>query len=200
MIVNDVTLNDAGSLHSLSYSENVQDSHILPPPNGVNGKPCDVSNIEQFDGNITISESESSSLITAPIRRDKITSAVQLPAIATYNKRSLFPKLGNVKINLLERGISLGFFYEIWQKAENKKHALEIENMLESEGLKYISTPRPRGWGGAAIIVNQEKFVLEKLNVVIPHNLEVVWGLVKTEAEDAKFKRILVCSFLTPSN
>ena len=200
MIVNDVTLNDAGSLHSLSYSENVQDSHILPPPNGVNGKPCDVSNIEQFDGNITISESESSSLITAPIRRDKITSAVHLPAIATYNMRSLFPKLGNVKINLLERGISLGFFCEIWQKAENKKHALEIENMLESEGLKYISTPRPRGWGGAAIIVNQEKFVLEKLNVVIPHNLEVVWGLVKTEAEDAKFKRILVCSFLTPSN
>ena len=67
--------------------------------------------------------------------------------------------------------------------------------MLETEGLKYISTPRPSGWGGAAIIVNQENFHLEKLNIFIPHNLEVVWGLVICKSEDAKFKQILVCSF-----
>ena len=63
---------------------------------------------------------------------------------------------------MLERAISLGFFSEIWQQSENKKHKFEIENMMESEGLKYISTPRPRGWGGAAIIANQEYFKLEK--------------------------------------
>ena len=51
--------------------------------------------------------------------------------------------------------------------------------MLESEGLRYISTARPSGWGGAAIIVNQEKFSLKKLNIFIPHNLEVVWGLMR---------------------
>ena len=28
---------------------------------------------------------------------------------------------------------------------------------------KYIPTPRPIGWGGAAIIVNQEKFAIEKM-------------------------------------
>ena len=33
--------------------------------------------------------------------------------------------------------------------------------MLESEGFKYISTPRPTGWGGAAIIVNQEDLSLK---------------------------------------
>ena len=70
--------------------------------------------------------------------------------------------------------------------------------MLESEGLKYISTPRPGGWGGAAIIVNQDRFILEKLNIIIPHNLEVVWGLIRSKAEDAKFKQILVCSFYSP--
>ena len=72
--------------------------------------------------------------------------------------------------------------------------------MLESEGLKYISTPRSRGWGGAAIIVNQDKFTLEKLNIIIPHNLEVVWGLLKTKSEGAKFKKILACSFYSPPN
>ena len=70
--------------------------------------------------------------------------------------------------------------------------------MLESEGLKYISTVRPRGWGGAALIVNQQKFYLEKLNIVIPHNLEVVWGLLRSKSEDAKYKKILLCSFYSP--
>ena len=70
--------------------------------------------------------------------------------------------------------------------------------MLETEGLKYISTARPRGWGGAAIIVNQEQFHLEKLDVLIPHNLEVVWGMIRCKAKDAKFKQILVCSFYSP--
>ena len=112
--------------------------------------------------------------------------------------RSLFPKINNVKNDILERGISLAFFSEIWEKSENKNHKFEIENMLESEGLKYISTARPRGWGGAAIIVYQERFTLEKLNICIPHNLEVVWGLVRCKAEEAKFKNLLVCSFYSP--
>ena len=132
-------------------------------------KPCDMSIIQQLDGNISFSEH---SLITSPppTLHDKISDAAYLPAIATYNMRSLFPKIGNVKNDLLERGISLGFFSEIWQKLENKSHKFEIERMLEGEGLKYISTARPSGWGGAAIIVNQEQFILEKLNILSPIN------------------------------
>ena len=130
--------------------------------------------------------------------QDKISAAQYLPAVASYNMRSLFPKIGNVKTDLIERQIDVGFFSEIWQKSENKKHQIEIEKMLESEGLKYISTVRPRGWGGAALIVNQRKFNLEKLNIVIPHNLEVVWGLLRSKAEDAKYKKILLCSFYSP--
>ena len=72
--------------------------------------------------------------------------------------------------------------------------------MLESEGLQYISTPRPSGWGGAAIIVNQEMFKLEKLDICIPHKLEVVWGIIKCKDERANFKKILVCSFYSPPN
>ena len=153
-----------------------------------------MSNFEQLDGNISLTESDSDIQSTAGPsgHQDKISAAVHLPTIATYNMRSLFPKINNVKNDLLERGISLGFFSEIWQKLENKNHQFQIEKMLETEGLQYISTARPRGWGGAAIIVNREQFHLEKLDVIIPHNLEVVWGLIRCKAENAKFKQILV--------
>ena len=92
------------------------------------------------------------------------------------------------------------FLCEIWQKAENKMHQFEIEKMLETDGLKYISTARPTGWGGAAIILNQEKFTLEKLNIYIPHNLEIIWGLVRPKEETAVYKKIIVCSFYSPPN
>ena len=150
---------------------------------------------------ILSNESENCLIIPFPLpaqRLDNIFTALHLLAIATYNMRSIFPKIGNVKTDILERGISCAFFSEIWEKSEKKNHKFEIENMLESEGLKYISTVRPRGWRGAAIIVNQQKFILEKLNILIPHNLEVVWGLLKCKAEDAKFKKMLVCSFYSP--
>ena len=75
--------------------------------------------------------------------------------------------------------------------------------MLETHGLKYISTPRPKNskgktYGGAAIVVNTEKFNCEKLSVFITENLEVVWGLVKPKTPSAIFKSIIACSFYSP--
>ena len=77
--------------------------------------------------------------------------------------------------------------------------------MLETHGLKYISTPRPKNskgktYGGAAIVVNTEKFNCEKLSVFVPENLEVVWGLVKPKTPSAIFKSIIACSFYSPPN
>ena len=137
-------------------------------------------------------------MTTTNLRIDKITCALNLPSVATYNCRSFFPKAGNVKNDLIEREVDLAFLVEIWQKSENKAHQFEIEKMLETDGLKYISTPRPTGWGGAAIIVNQEKFSIEKVNISVPHNLEIIWGILKPKAEDAKFKKFIVCSFYSP--
>ena len=77
-----------------------------------------------------------------------------------------------MKNDIIEREIDLGFLVEIWEKSEKRNHQFQIEKLLEMNGLKYISTARPGGWGGAALIANQEKFALEKLNVVIPHNLK----------------------------
>ena len=128
----------------------------------------------------------------------KVEASAYLPTIATYNVRSLFPKVGNIRTDILERGITLGFFSEIWERSENKKHKFEIEKLLESHGLKYISNPRIRGLGGAAIIANQEYFKLEKIEITIPHNLEVVWGLLTSKSEIAKYKKMIVCSFYSP--
>ena len=165
-------------------------------------KPCNVSDIIQLDGNNSIYSTESESNITDTVptcpRPDRLSAAVHLPTVATYNMRSIFPKIGNVRTDMLERGISVGFFSEIWEKSEKKSHQLEIEKMLEGNGLKYISTARPKGWGGAAIIANQENFKLEKIDVIIPHSLEVVWGMLRSKSKDAKFKEIILCSFYSP--
>ena len=75
-----------------------------------------------------------------------------------------------------------------------------IENMLQMEGLQYYSTTRPRGkrGGGAAIIVNKEKFTAQKLDIQIPLKLEIFWALVKPKFEAAQMKNIIVGSFYSP--
>ena len=67
------------------------------------------------------------------------------------------------------------------------------------EGLKYISTPRTqkRG-GGAAIVVNMRSFTLEKIQVIIPHQLEVVWGLVRPKKFSSRIKEVIVGAFYSP--
>ena len=149
--------------------------------------------LAQLDGNTSLTSSEIDILVKDKV--DKIFCALNLPSVATYNMRSVFPKISNLKDDILERSIDCAFLVEIWEKAENKKHQYEIEKMLELNGLKYLSTARPGGWGGAALIVNEQKFSLERININIPHNLEVIWGLLKPKAEDAFFKKIIVCSF-----
>ena len=128
--------------------------------------------------------------------------ALNLPTIASYNVRALFPKVNSLKKDILERSIDLAFISEIWEVKEKKEHALEVEKMLEFDSLKYLSKPRPpsnRG-GGVAIITNMKKYTIEKLNIVVPDNLEVIWGLLKPKKGPSKFKNIIVCSFYSPPN
>ena len=64
--------------------------------------------------------SDTENLTLPPL--NKIDAAQFLPSVATYNMRSIFPKIGNVAMDLTEREISVGFFSEIWEKAGNKSH------------------------------------------------------------------------------
>ena len=80
---------------------------------------------------------------------------------------------------------------------------MEIEKMLEEDGLKYFLTTRKQdltgvAYGTVALFVNTENFSCEKLNVFVPQNIEAVWGLLKPKCGSALFKKIIVCSFYSP--
>ena len=70
------------------------------------------------------------SLVTGTIHirqvKDKITSTLCMPVVATYNMRSLFPQLGNLKTDILERSIDCAFLCEIWEQSAKKEHQMQI--------------------------------------------------------------------------
>ena len=108
--------------------------------------------------------------------------------------RSIFPKIGNFALDMIERESDISFLTEVWEKYENKKHQFRLEEMLEISGIKYISTPRPgakRG-GGAAIAVRLDNFTISKLNIALPRSIEVVWGLLKPKVVSGKIT-IIIC-------
>ena len=50
--------------------------------------------------------------------------------------------------------------------------------MFQKEGLGVISLNRKvRRGGGVALIFDTETMHIEELDVIVPNNLEVVWGL-----------------------
>ena len=136
------------------------------------------------------------------IKRDnKLLRTSNLPTIAVSNLRSLIPKARNFSQDIHERQIGCALLSEIWQKSNKKKHNYEIERMLHMEGIKYISTPRvstKRG-GGAAIVAPVDKFSLEKLDVLIPHNLEICWGLMRPkDIANSEIREYILAAFYSP--
>ena len=141
-----------------------------------------------------------------PIRKriqsdNRLIKSNLLPIIAVSNVRSLWPKVKHFSEDIHERDIGLALLTEVWQKKDKKRHIFEIEKLLKMEGLKYISTTRPSGkrGGGAAIVADMKKFYLEKLEILIPYNLEIVWGLLRPRSDLATgFKEIIAVSFYCP--
>ena len=133
-------------------------------------------------------------------RDNKKVQALSLPNLTNFNMRSIFSKIFNLAQDAIERESDAIFLTEVWQKIENKKHQFKIEQMLEMKGIKYISTPRPgakRG-GGAAIAVRLDRFSISKLNIAIPHSIEIVWGLLRPKVTTGKISTIIVSSFYCP--
>ena len=81
------------------------------------------------------------------------------------------PKIHNLRTDIKERKVDVAFLQEIWEQSDNADHSKEIEDMLEIDGLQYVSKPRPKNfkgtsYGGVAIIVDNEKFTCKKLEDV----------------------------------
>ena len=114
--------------------------------------------------------------------------------------RSLFGKILSLSQDIIERESDLIFLTEVWEKAENKGHQQKLEEMLETKGIKYISTPRPgrkRG-GGAALAVRLENFTILKLNISCPRSSEVVWGILRPKVPIGRISTIISCCFYSP--
>ena len=132
----------------------------------------------------------------------RVNISSDLPAIAVANARSFLPKLKSTIEKFQNEGLSILLIVEIWEKTgkKNRYFQARMEEMLEIEGLKYISCgSRPSGkrGGGAAILIDTRKYSIENLDINIPHNLEVHWAIVRPKVliQEAKYKEYLVCSF-----
>ena len=92
------------------------------------------------------------------------------------------------------------FLTEVWEKSESKKHQKAIESMLELQGIKYVSTPRPgvRRGGGTALACNEERFHITKLNIQIPRPLEACFTLIKPKNPTGKTNKFICCCFYSP--
>ena len=139
--------------------------------------------------------------VRVTLRRDnKLEKSEFLPKIAVSNVCSLMPKYENFIQDMKEREIGVNLLSEIWEKPGKKRHKFKIEQMLQMEGLKYISTPRPQKRGGGAAIVSPiSKFDLEKLDVMIPYNLEICWGILRPKyIKTMRGNEIIVASLYSP--
>ena len=130
-----------------------------------------------------------------------MAASVNLSIVSVSNLLSLMPKINHFKKDLLKREINLALLSEVWEKSQSKSHKYEIEKMFQIDGLKCISTPRAstKLGGGAAIVANLNRFSLDRLEVSIPYQLEVVWGILKPKVFN-KIKQIVVCAFYSPPN
>ena len=137
------------------------------------------------------------------VANDRVATSADLPTIAATNTRSIQPKIRNFAQDMIMREITVSLISESWDKEKrNKKFQYEVKRIFEINGLKFISCPRPsrkRG-GGAAIIVNTKHFTCEKLNILVPGNLECVWAILRPRfvKKEMQFKEIVLCAFYSP--
>ena len=80
--------------------------------------------IEQLDGNNSILSDIGQSSVSQP------TKESFMPTVASYNLRSLIPKINNFKDDILEHGIDCAFLSEMWENSDNEKHQYELEKLL----------------------------------------------------------------------
>ena len=136
------------------------------------------------------------------IRRDNRGElGLFLPNIAVYNHRSIWKKVKNFCLEFKELSMGIAFHSEIWEKRESKKHKFKIDEMLELEGINYISTARPdRRGGGCAITCDVSKFHLKEINLSNPDNLEVTFATLRPKSERSPQFLIILCAVYSPPN
>ena len=136
------------------------------------------------------------------VRRDNRGElSLFLPNIAVYNHRSVWKKIKNFCLEFKEISVGVAFNSEIWERKESKKHKYKIDEMMEMEGIDYISTARPdRRGGGCAITCDASKFKMKEIILNNPDNLEVTFATLQPKSKESPQFTIILCAVYSPSN
>ena len=122
-----------------------------------------------------------------------------LPLCIMLNSRSLYNKIENFRELLYQIGPSIALVSETWERKRK-----QIKDILESTQFKSISYFRGqnRPGGGCAIIYNESKFNVSRLDIEVAENVEAAWALFtpKLKLSMAKVKRIAVGTFYVSPN
>ena len=125
-----------------------------------------------------------------------------MPLVGITNARSLYNKRTNFTDLLFNLGIEIFLVSESWEREEQS-----LEQLLNLQNFKVISYRRPKckakkqPGGGAAIIYNEERFNICKLDVPSPTGVEIVWALVKPKNRNGSIEKIAVASiYISPSS
>ena len=107
----------------------------------------------------------------------------------------MYNKNDNLKTLLHELGIEIALISETWERDEQS-----LEQRIDSPSYKVISYRRPKRkanrqpGGGAAIIYNDNRFNISKLDVHVPDGVEAIWALVKPKNPVGDIKNIAIAS------
>ena len=156
--------------------------------------------------NLSVPAAASTTTVLTNMRvNNRVNASGSFPVIAVINCRSLQPKLRSLIEKFQNKEYSITILCEIWEKTgkKNKYFQSKVEETLELDGLKYLSCgSRPSGkrGGGVAILVDSTKLNIEKLQIHVPNNLEVLWTIVRPKElnQGSKFKEYILCSFYSP--
>ena len=110
----------------------------------------------------------------------KILKASSLPLITVMNARSLYNKPDNFKTFLNELGIEVAIVSESWEREDKP-----LDNLLNLTNYKIHSYRREKvkankqPGGSCAIIYNEIRFKVTKLDIHVPKGVEACWVILK---------------------
>ena len=114
------------------------------------------------------------------------------------NNRSVYNKKDNLKKLLKETGSEINIISETWERKRINLDALLAPTQFKS--ISYARSKRPGG--GCAIIYNEARFKVSKVEVCIPDGVEAIYGLFVPIKPDPslRVKKIVVGSFYVSPN
>ena len=111
-------------------------------------------------------------------RSNKLMEATKLPSVMNLNPRSIYNKIDEFLLLVEQYGSDLIFLSETWDRVSQP-----LQSLIQLENYEVITSVNPRSFRGGqpALVINEEKFHIKKLNpepITVPEGVEAVWALL----------------------